>query len=373
MLAHKTSGSFGGARFKVGGVTLTNGGGTYNGNPSVTFSGGGGSGAAGTVSFTTNNVAGSVTSASASISNGAYSMTSSLPSVTSGGGGGGSGVVASFTGWDASGGRVVAAAGLCEVSTSSVTFTFSGGGGSGAAANPQSSLAPRRCSVLAPGLFSQGTGYTVAPSVVFTLRAGFTTVTLPTAVANLSGGSVVSITMTNAGEYIRDNNQSGGIYGYAVSLVGGNGSGATADGFHGVTRLSYWAGPSAFDGVDGNVGFNFSNYGSGYTSAPSLTPSNYVGNGTLSTTIGRYPASDLLISNGGSGYTSAPTLNVSGGTAASGTVSMSVSVQGSWSTNYTVSSVSVTTQGSGYRSTPTVSFSGGSPVVNATAVARLIG
>lgn len=369
---------FASRKFKVGSITVT-GTGQYSGTPTVQFSGGGGTGAQATANMTLTSQAGVITDfwpgftfGYGLISISAYSMTSDFPTITISGGGGAGGAV-SFTQW--SPGRVYGGTGVCEVSASSVSFTISGGGGSNASFGNQTGLVPRRCTVSNINVTNGGSGYTVAPTVVFTLKSGggnsFTQVIAPTATANISGGQVVSITITEQGEYIRTNTSSGGTAGYDISFSGGNGNGAFAS-QTGVGALSWWGGPEAWNGFDSYIGINILNTGDNYTSAPSLTVSNYVGNGTLGTIIGRVPVA-WTITNEGSGYTSNPSVSISGGTAATFLPTYSSPyVTGTWGSYYYVNTITVTNSGTGYDTAPTISFSGGGQSVAATATANMI-
>lgn len=361
---------------KVGSVTVT-GGGQYAGTPSVVFTGGGGTGAAATANMLTQTISGSVTfvTDSMSVYNSSYagwpgySTTSAFPTISFSGGGG-SGAAAQYTTWSTN--KLVRVTGLCEVSASTVSFTVSGGGGSGATIANQTSLPPRRCTCAGVYVSQGGSGYSTAPTVVFTLTTGagtlMTEVTKPVGVANISGGVVTSVTMSNVGEYIRSNLSTSGTAGYDVSFTGGGGSGAIAS-QNSVGALSWWAGPDAFI-IDSTIGYTITNQGSGFTSPPTVTLSNLV-SGSLTAIIGRLP-SVISITNGGSGYTSNPTVTISGGTLASYAPSFSPSASGTWYTYNYVNTITVTNAGTGYYSAPTISFSGGSPIVAATATANMI-
>lgn len=111
--------------------------------------------------------------------------------------------------------------------------TFSGGGGSGAAATPNTS----GNSIVSVNVTNGGTGYGTAPTVAFT-------------------SGVASVTVTNPGTNYANST--------TCSFSGGGGTGAAA-------TVQVAAGLI--------IGITMTNYGSGYTSAPTITLAN-VGSGT---------------------------------------------------------------------------------------------
>jgi hypothetical protein len=376
MFIYRRAGLMAGLTLKVGTVTVTNSGSNeYTGTPTVVFTGGGGTGAAATANMSSFSSPGSVTAVNISMNGTAWwTLGSALPTITINPNGSGSGATAVVDGWGT--GQLVYGTGVVEVSAKPVTLTVSGGGGSGAVIanqNPGDFFTHRRGTFTNIFLASGGSGYTVVPTVVFTLRPGCTEVVRPVAVVGQTGGVCDNITLTTPGEWIRPNNSTGGP-GYDVSLSGGNGSGATlvATNSQPFAALSWWAGPDAW-AFDTILGLTITNRGSGFTSDPTITASNTV-SGSISGFAGRRPLNAATVTNGGSGYTINTTASISGGTFVGGftNTSWGTSVFGSWFTSYRVNTITVTNQGSGYRSAPAVSFSGGGQVVAATAVANMI-
>lgn len=211
-----------------------------------------------------------------------------------------------------------------------------------------------------------GSGYTSAPTVVFT---GGTPTTAATAIAVLDK-QVASITITAGGTLYTSAPTVGfsggagtGAAGTAVLAasgvvksvtVGGTGTGYT----DGDALIFTGGGGTGAAGtitvVGGNItAVTMSNNGSGYTSAPTVTVTTAGGSSnTLTAVLGKAVAS-VTITNGGTGYTSAPTVAFTsgGGSGAAGTAVLS-NLQ-------TVKSITITSPGVGYNSTPTISFTGG--------------
>jgi hypothetical protein len=359
MMGFRRAGLMAGASFKIGSVTV-NAGGVFSSTPSISFTdGGGGSGAAATANMATGYNGGNLSSIYGSQDGGYYSMGSALPTVTVDG-------IAGLATPVWGSGTVVALEGLNStiVNSQSATVTLSGGGGSGAAIAGTISQ-PARLKVVGVSVASGGSGYTVAPSVVFTRTySGVGShVTDPVAVANISGGQVVSITVTTQGEYTAISAWTFGIVGYTVALSGGNGTGASVGTYPNVQTLEWY--------LYGEFGGKFLNGGgSGYTSAPTVTVSNLVSGG-VTALVGRRIASITV--NTAQFFSSQPVVAVSGGTAVGNyTISHSWYASGSWSTYQRVNSITVTNPGTGYRTTPAVVFTGGGLVVNPSVQVNMI-
>ncbi|MFA4836089.1 MAG: hypothetical protein WC749_08495 [Dehalococcoidia bacterium] len=375
--------------YRVGFITITNGGSGYTSAPTVGFSDGGGSGATATASRSTGNVTG------ITLTNGGSGYTST-PTVTLTGGGG-SGAVATATLAPAAVGSITMTNGGSGY-TSAPTVAISGGGGSGAAAT--ATLVPTTVGNLT--LTSGGSGYTSAPTVGFsggggsgatataTIRSVVNSVTVidggssytsapfigfsggsgsgATATASLAAGAVASVTVTSGG------------FSYnsapTVTISGGGGSGATATAtihHHHVEAVTVTSGGSGYTSAptvsfSGGSGWGatataslapravasvtVTNEGSGYTSAPTVTLTGGGGSGATATSTITGIVYSITRTNGGSGYTSPPTVTFTGGggTGAAATAALAPSA---------VAGLTLTNGGSGYSSAPTVSFSGG--------------
>lgn len=352
-----------GYSFKVGSVTISNGG-QYASVPSgVTFSGGGGSGATASFTMTLGVQTGSVTSVSGNQPGGYYTMTSAAPTVSfSNGNGSGATATANF-----GSGEVVGVSGNARTTTQSGSFTFSGGGGSGATGTYSGGAA--RITYTGLTVTNGGSGYTSAPTVSFSGGPAVVN-NYPTATANISGGAVTSITFSVAGDQVVDQNFDLGYQLPVITISGGGGSGATATWGAGttITVIDYWA-------IGGSGGSpQITNPGSGYTSAPSVSVPNIV-TGSLTATIGRKVAS-ITVNSGGSGYYSGLTTflaTLSGGTAVAGTtISHNWNTAGDWYDYYYFTGFTITNGGSGYTSAPSVSVTGGSPIIGASLTANMV-
>lgn len=137
--------------------------------------------------------------------------------------------------------------------------------------------------ILSIDVTNGGTGYTSAPTVVFTGGGG----TGAGATAVLTGDEVTSITVFAPG------------FDYAtaptISFTGGGGSGAAAT----ATLTDY---VSDITVVNGSTG---------YTSAPAVTISGGGGSGAAATaTVAGGAVTAITVTNGGTGYTSAPTVTI---------------------------------------------------------------
>jgi len=217
--------------------------------------------------------------------------------------------------------------------TTAPVVTFTGGGGSGAAG-----LATVSTSALATttSVTAGGVGYT-APVVALTpSQTGGVNAT-----ATVSIASSISPTLAiTAGTGLDPATTSITI---SAPQVGTNGATAT------VTVDSNSQSPT-YQQV---IGYTVTNVGAGYTSAPTVTITDYYGNATATATAsiaaGTGVVTGLTINNVGSGYTSAPiaTITDSTGKGAIATTSLA-------GTAGTVTSVVITNTGTGYTTAPTV-------------------
>ena len=206
-----------------------------------------------------------------------------------------------------------------------------------------------------------GSGYTSAPTVVFT----GTNTTIATATATISA-SVTNIAVTANG--------SGYTSVPTVTFTGGGGSGATATASVAtiVSSLTVTAGGSGYtsaptvtfsggggSGASGTAvltgsivtAITLTSLGSGYTSAPTLTLTGGGGSGATATATITSIVQSVTVTNGGSGYTSTPTITFTGGGGASATATATIS--GS------VTGITLTGAGTGYSASPAISFTGG--------------
>lgn len=160
--------------------------------------------------------------------------------------------------------------------------------------------------------------------------------------ANIAGGVVSSITVTNGGSHTVVPN---------VTIAGGGGSGATV--------VATIGGLSA-------ANFTINGGSTVYSVAPSVTISGGGGSGaTANAVLTGGVVSGITMTASGSGYTSAPTIVFSGGTVT--TAGTNPTGTGN-ATSFVVSGITVTNPGSGYTSAPTVSFDTGT---GTTATANL--
>ena len=137
----------------------------------------------------------------------------------------------------------------------------------------------------------------------------------------------------------------------AVSFVGGGGTGATG-----------------FATISGGIvrSIAFTDRGTGYTSAPTVTINAPPSGGTQATAIASFGAvTAILMSNIGDGYLTAPTVTISGGGGTGATAVANL-------VNSQVVSITITNGGSGYTSNPTVTI-GVAPIggINASAGAQI--
>ena len=134
-------------------------------------------------------------------------------------------------------------------------------------------------------LTNGGSGYTSAPTVVFT--GSNTTIATATAVFS---ASVASVTINAGG--------SGYTSAPTVTFTGGAGSGAAA------TAV-----------ITGGIvtGITVTNPGSGYTSVPTVGFTGGGGSGTTATAIISGSVTSITLNGGGTGYSVAPTISFTGG------------------------------------------------------------
>jgi len=142
-------------------------------------------------------------------------------------------------------------------------------------------------------------------------------------VAGSAGGAVVSsISLASGGS---------GYTAPTVTLVGGGGTGATANATGAVDRIA------------------LNTLGAGYTSAPTVNITGGGGTGATATaTVANGVVTGITLTNGGSGYTSAPTVTITGGGATTNATAKAT---------LTVTGITLTNQGSGYTSPPLVVIS----------------
>jgi hypothetical protein len=195
------------------------------------------------------------------------------------------------------------------------TAQFTGGGGTGATAQVNLSLPSggSATKVVSVNLSSGGSGYTSAPTVTFTPLIGGTGAT---GVANVSGGVVTSITMTNQG--------SGYSLPPSVEISGGGGAGAA-----GLAAVGSPPNPVG-DNSDGTPGgpilsITVTAGGSNYNQTPQILITDPTGAGAGAnvylTPVG---IASVIMSAGGQFYTDAPAVQVQSGNnnAAYATVSL---------------------------------------------------
>lgn len=348
---------------KISTVNLTYGGVGYASAPGVALSSTTGSG-------------GSIT-ATTSLGIGAVSITNqgtgyvSAPTVTFGGGTG-SGAAATAV---ISGGKVVK---VIITSTGSytvapTTVTFSAGAGTTATGTPVSTFTTSALTVN-----KTGDNYESAPELVFNGASGiknivvndpgelFTAGTGPTLTFSGGGGNglaakayvdncIRKINITNYG--------SGYTVAPTVNISGGSGTGATATAVVSGGKV---------------VEIIITNRGSGYTSAPTITFTPVSGGtGAAASAIVSLGITHINVTNPGTGYTSAPSVVVSTVGHASrtgfslstelGKATGSVTIQGP------LKSITLTGNGSGYTAAPTVVLTGGSPTTAAVVYSKVIG
>jgi hypothetical protein len=190
-------------------------------------------------------------------------------------------------------------------------------------------------------LTNQGTGYTAVPAVSITDSEG----TGATAVANVSNGKVIGITLTSRG------------YGYVnptVTISGGNGNGATATAVVAKTvQEEGGVAPTAQAILSGGAvtAITLSDAGTGYTTAPTVTIVAAEGDGgtgaTATASLSGAPVLSVTVNNGGSGYVS-PVVSILGG-GGEGAQAIAIVEAG------VITEIVIQDGGDGYTSNPTIS------------------
>lgn len=297
-------------------VTITDSGSGYSSNPTVTAFGGSGTGA----TFTATQVSGSVVSVKITNPGTGYRPGDIVQLAFSGGGSDNSAILQAVLSSNTVGHVSLLDGGSGYTSAPSVVFT--GGGGSGAIAN--ATLSPT--DVASINIAAGGSGYTSPPSVIITGGGG----TGATATATISAGSVDTITINNPG--------SGYTSSPGVVLSGGGGSGYLVAAVLSPTSVA---------------SIILTNGGSGYTGTPSVSLSGGGGSGATALAVLNPGSVDsVTVIDGGTGYNSTPTLTFvgGGGTGAAATAIVAGGV---------ITSVMVTAGGTDYTSAPSVQVQSG--------------
>lgn len=176
-------------------------------------------------------------------------------------------------------------------------------------------------------------------------------------VPTILNGQVLAIPVTTIGE--------GYSVTPEVNIIGGGGFGATAIAnvipsipLVDITSPFTTATATAFTDGSGVITSIFvNNNGSGYLTAPAVTIAGGEGTGaTATSTISPVTVIAINPSNTGSGYTSAPTVNIIGG---GGTGATAIAILGTGATADQVVGYTITNPGTGYTFDPTVIISGG--------------
>jgi len=228
----------------------------------------------------------------------------------------------------------------------SITLT---NGGSGYTSAPTVVFTATNTTVASITVTAGGSGYTSAPTVVFTGGGGSGAV----ATAVLTGAIVTSITVTNIG--------TGYTSAPTISFTGGGvGTGATA--------TAVLASP-----VNSVASITVGAGGTGYTSAPVVGFSGGGGTGAAATAvITAGVITSIIVTNVGAGYTSIPTVAFTGGGGASATATAVLGTNATATavlTGTSVTSLTLTGFGTGYTGSPTISFTGGGVGTGVTATA----
>ena len=315
------------------GVNILSGGFNYSSAPTVTTFGGLGSG----MTFTTTEQAGAITEIAITNPGTGYEVGDVVQLAFSGGGSDTSPILIANLNSGGVGGVNITAPGS---GYSSATVAFSGGGGSGAAGTVLLSTG-----VISVPVTAGGTTYTYA-TVAFSGGGG----TGAAATANVQGGVVVSITVTNPGS---------GYTSAPTAVISGTGTGATAG--------------TVVIGGGAVAGVQMTNPGSGYVTAPAVAIS---GTGTGATGVAVLSAQgvqSVSVVNGGTDFTSIPLISFVGGGGAGATGYAEV-------VGTSIARVNLTASGSGYNGNsagsvfaPTVYFETGGSGGGASAVAVMDG
>jgi hypothetical protein len=134
-----------------------------------------------------------------------------------------------------------------------------------------------------------------------------------------------------------------------IAISGGGGSGATAVG-----------------STAGGAHIQVTNWGSGYTTAPTVTITGGTSPSATATAAITQGVYAVTVQTGGTGYTSQPAVTFTGGGGAGATALANIS-------GGVVTSITVTNPGSGYTSTPTVAIAAPTSGTTATALAATSG
>jgi len=202
-------------------IAITNGGSGYTSAPSVTISGGSGSGAAAVAAIGTPSVTALV------LDNGGSGYSTVPTVVFAGGGGSGAHATVNIDPRSITGVNPFINVGAYTyhgVLPIPITVSLSGGGGSGGVltatwgANMANQFFLQTLTISNPG-----SGYTSAPTVVFTPGAGVSVVTPAVATVTVGAGQILSFNFNPATD-----GGSGYTSAPSVSFSGGGGSGATA-------------------------------------------------------------------------------------------------------------------------------------------------
>lgn len=204
-------------------------------------------------------------------------------------------------------------------------------------------------------LSSGGTGYTSAPTVVFTGGGGAGA--SATATINTSTGQVTGLTIVSSG--------AGYTSAPVISFAGGGANPTTAA--SGVAVLV-----APINTTTLTIGAGISNGGAGYAAAPAVSFSTQTGATapTATASITNGVVTSITITAAGSGYTSAPSVTIDAPGTGAGSAAAAASVALAPSA---LTSVNVTSGGAGYTIAPTVTFSAVGTGSGATATANLTG
>ena len=216
--------------------------------------------------------------------------------------------------------------------TTAPTIAIAGGSGSGATATATVSGG----SVVSIKITNPGTGYVYTDNIVMNFTGGGST-TSAKAHVTLTSGAIATAVVDGGG--------TGYTYPPLVAIVGGGGSGAS------ITAVLTGTSVASFTVAQG---------GSGYTTAPTVTVS---GSATGTAVISNGSVIAITVTGAGSSYTEAPSVTIAAPTGAGGT-------QAYASANLTptsVASLTINSPGQGFTTVPVLQFSaGGSPVATAT-------
>ena len=337
----------------VGTYLITSGGSGYTAAPTVTISGGGGTGAT-----ATSLISGSVTNVALGAPGAGYS-----PGVVVSVIGNGSGAAAAATISGSVVGTNISTTNSSGSGYDAVpTVTVTGGGGAGATATALLGLTASSFTLDAVPVNQTARTYSNAPNVTFSAPAGGGVRATGQALLG-TNGTVTGVRITNAGSgYLPSDTLTATLSGGTVTggtwtqtFTGDNSnftvSGVTitapGTGYTGNAALTFTGGSpgSAASGtafVLGSIASVFmTNFGSGYTSAPTVVFNDATGTGATATAELSAQVIGLQILTPGSGYTSAPTVTIAAptaGTTATATVGLTSIVSG----------ITVTNAGKGY-------------------------